>query len=347
MEGDTDVNLYFLNAGTDTVGIGTATPGSKFEVAGDDSGQAENAAQIQIVGATDANKQLRVAYDTTGNFAWIQAVTQGTGQDPLALNPDGGNVGIGDTTPDALFDVAGDAIIDNELTMGAGSVGDPSVNFVGALNTGMYLGSTVGDDQIAFSMAGTSRFTIGNTGGTPLANWPQSGAFGTGNIQGATLTIGSNTSGNGAAGILVLKQEDDVGSYVWSDTSLLLRISTTPPEEDGTPSDTSGTVVGDQTSSLDSKILLGEFTNYAYGLRAILDAPLYAFRYRSGAYNDESFVGIITDYSPIFGKDREAAHPAGKSLNEITALGMTFSAIRELDRRNTELARRVERLEGR
>jgi len=34
IEGDTDANLFFLDASTDRIGIGTATPGSKLEVAG-------------------------------------------------------------------------------------------------------------------------------------------------------------------------------------------------------------------------------------------------------------------------------------------------------------------------
>lgn len=34
-EGDTDANLFFLDASTDRIGIGTATPGYKFDVSGD------------------------------------------------------------------------------------------------------------------------------------------------------------------------------------------------------------------------------------------------------------------------------------------------------------------------
>jgi len=34
MQGDTDANLFFLDASTDRIGIGTATPGSEFEVSG-------------------------------------------------------------------------------------------------------------------------------------------------------------------------------------------------------------------------------------------------------------------------------------------------------------------------
>ena len=140
MEGDTDVNLFFLDASTDTVGIGTATPGSQFEVAGDDSGQAENAAQIQIVGATDANKQLRIGYDTTSNFGWIQPVRVGTGQDALALNPDGAFVGIGLTGPATILEV------ENSLA-----------------TTGIQISNTAtdGDPFLSFALSGTSLITMG------------------------------------------------------------------------------------------------------------------------------------------------------------------------------------------
>ena len=92
--------------------------------------------------------------------------------------------------------------------------------------------------------------------------------------------------------------------------------------------DGSGTVVGTQTSSLDSKNIIEPFTDYGRALNAIIDAPLFDFTYKSGAFGSQRFTGIVTDYAPTFGMDRDDTHPAGKSLNEITAHGYTFAAIK-------------------
>ena len=53
------------------LGIGTSSPTSKLTVALDDTTGTVGA---RIVGATDANRQLRLAYNTTGNYANIQAI---------------------------------------------------------------------------------------------------------------------------------------------------------------------------------------------------------------------------------------------------------------------------------
>lgn len=72
--------------------------------------------------------------------------------------------------------------------------------------------------------------------------------YGTGNLKyGSILGIGRNTSGNGAAGSLALYAKDGTAYFLWVDATGKLRIATAPPDEDGTPSDTSGTVVGTQS----------------------------------------------------------------------------------------------------
>lgn len=58
-------------------------------------------------GITNPNNNIYVGYDSAGNYGRIQAITEGTALRPLALNPDGGNVGIGTTSPGAKLDVRG------------------------------------------------------------------------------------------------------------------------------------------------------------------------------------------------------------------------------------------------
>jgi hypothetical protein len=89
------------------VGIGTTGPGSKFVVQADDTSSYLDAKQIVIQGNSNPNQQLELGYKTSGNYGVIQAVQQGTGYKPLALQPLGGNVGIGTASPGHLLQVSG------------------------------------------------------------------------------------------------------------------------------------------------------------------------------------------------------------------------------------------------
>ena len=84
------------------VGIGTLTPGAPLSV--------ESSTPffgIMVGENSGANpKQLLFGYDTTSNFASIQAVQQGVSYAPLVLQRNGGSVGIGTTTPASKLGVA-------------------------------------------------------------------------------------------------------------------------------------------------------------------------------------------------------------------------------------------------
>jgi len=127
IEGDTDANLLFVDAGTDRVGIGTGAPGYKFHVIGSCGGGAfgypfvlemsDCTSGIYVAGftgaignATDGDTLL----NSGGNFI----IAPGTGHDILLVGgawnnavsmtiKDGGNVGIGTTTPSTELDVDG------------------------------------------------------------------------------------------------------------------------------------------------------------------------------------------------------------------------------------------------
>jgi hypothetical protein len=107
---DSDNTAYYLdaaNSGTSllvagSVGIGTTSPSNKTTIQADATGVsfADNSvAQLVIRGATNTAKRLGLGIDTTNNIGVIQAQLYGTGAYPLALNPVGGNVGIGTTSP--------------------------------------------------------------------------------------------------------------------------------------------------------------------------------------------------------------------------------------------------------
>lgn len=75
------------------VGIGTTSPGTKLQVASDSSDK------LWLTGVTNPLMQLRLGYDVTNNYGYIQSLQSGTAFKTLALNPSGGNVGIGTTSP--------------------------------------------------------------------------------------------------------------------------------------------------------------------------------------------------------------------------------------------------------
>ncbi|HMS85088.1 MAG TPA: hypothetical protein PKD12_15690 [Nitrospira sp.] len=146
------------------------------------------------------------------------------------------------------------------------------------------------------------------------------GDFGN-NVVGPSVRLTRNTNGTkpGAAFVNLMNRAG-TAYRIWPDASGNLRIHTADPIYDN---DGLGTVIGTQTSSLDSKIILGEVGDPLEALQAVLEAAqkLMRFQYKSGAFNGEEFEGVVTDFSPRYGMDRDEEHPAGKSLNVIQILG--------------------------
>ncbi len=100
--------------GSGNVGIGFTSPDRNFQVAADLSPSVTvgtilgaNGSQFDITGSTGSNltKKLAFGLDTTNNYGYIQTGNnQGVGSTPplaLILQPAGGNVGIGFTSPNS------------------------------------------------------------------------------------------------------------------------------------------------------------------------------------------------------------------------------------------------------
>ncbi len=81
-------------------------------------------------------------------------------------------------------------------------------------------------------------------GGLPSEVFIPNSANGVGTVVGNVMAVGRNTSGNGAPGALELFDKSGAGWFFWVDTTGVLRVADVLPQEDGTPADTSGTVVG-------------------------------------------------------------------------------------------------------
>lgn len=143
----------------------------------------------------------------------------------------------------------------------------------------------------------------------------------------------NNNASTPAPASLILRQGNNTWSTLWSDNSGNLRIGGFASGI--TSADiNSGTVVGTQTSSLDTKDVIGEpDTDSLWGRIASGSQAVRRFAYKSGAFNGEEFSGVVVDYAPHYGMDRDETHPAGKSLNTINAIGDLLLAVSQLNER--------------
>ena len=121
------MTAQFVNAqnafpATGNVGIGTTTPDFRTHVAQDitmNSDITAGTAQLSVGGATSTGKRMILGYDTNGNgFGFIKAGNLGVVWTSLSLQPNGGNVGIGTTTPSAKLEVMGGY---NDVSLNANS----------------------------------------------------------------------------------------------------------------------------------------------------------------------------------------------------------------------------------
>ncbi len=152
------------------------------------------------------------------------------------------------------------------------------------------------------------------------------GALSNGTGMGGLLSADRNTSGTPAAGLVRLRDNANNWRHIWPDATGVLRIGTTQPTN---AQDTSGTVVGAQTSSLDAKYIVAGETSIKDVLAAVQRGAeaVRRFTYKSGAYNGEEFEGVVVDYAPRYGMDKDEEHEAGKSLNLINAVGDLLRAV--------------------
>ncbi len=102
-DADTITNSIVYDNGTN-VGIGTTNPDSKLDVKGPSATPADGNQTLSITNTTGGT-QLNIG-TAENSYGWIEA-REGATLRNLLLNPNGGNVGIGTTSPGERLDVDG------------------------------------------------------------------------------------------------------------------------------------------------------------------------------------------------------------------------------------------------
>lgn len=209
--GDTDTGIY--SPGADQLGLSTGgtarltvAANGAVNTTGDFTcgGTLRTSTALQSTGGRSLFRAINEpyavgsAYSATSGFVYFGAANEsatpdarisGAGGGSLMYLQNGGNVGIGTTTPATRLEVAG------QITVGAGSVSAPSVvSATGTADTGIYFPGT---DIFAVATAGANRiYCLANgrvgigTSTTPqaLLGVNQAGNFGT-----DFLSVGSGT----------------------------------------------------------------------------------------------------------------------------------------------------------
>jgi hypothetical protein len=129
---------------------------------------------------------------------------------------------------------------------GDGAVGAPGIAFNSDSDTGFYraAGPPV---SLRVAVDGSYIAQIRSTAGSGPKHNLEIAECADASNSGPYIAIGRNTGGSGAAACLALADNTGTLHWLWVDATGDLRISSDPPQADGTPSDTSGTIVGTQS----------------------------------------------------------------------------------------------------
>jgi len=123
VEGDTNAHLLFVDASADKVGIGTSSVGAPLHVFGSATA-ASKASQTGVFTVHSASTvQLNIGAENVAPYGvWMQTRdTSGTASNyPIVLNPLGGNIGIGTSSPTHNLTIGTTAASDFVLSLRGG-----------------------------------------------------------------------------------------------------------------------------------------------------------------------------------------------------------------------------------
>lgn len=207
------------------------------------------------------------------------------------------------------------------VTRGNGNASAPTFSFNADADNGMY---RIGTNDVGFATGGTLRLEIDSSGNLKTTT----ADYGNGTAA-PVIEIGRNNNAtNTAAGSVNFLSKGGTNGYVWQDNAGNLRVHTAAPSN---ANDTSGTVIGTQTSTRDTKQDITDFTDYSWALDTVANTPLHYFRYIhdvNGYGNDSPLakyrLGYIADeVDPVYMWDN--------TIDQVSVNGILLASVKELN----------------
>ena len=154
------------------VGIGTATPDAILHIVGvhDDDGIAT---QLKVSDSDDITQYCSMGYENALDAGVIAAADNDTGWKPVLINPIGGKVGIGTTTPAKALHVVNSALVKGRPTFtlsGSIDVTGTNVNVPGT-STKYLTELSIGDDIVVSGETRTIASITNDTTATVTSAW--------------------------------------------------------------------------------------------------------------------------------------------------------------------------------
>jgi len=206
------------------VGIGTASPGAKLEV----TSGLSSVTYLSQIGSSYINRGVKIGAIATIGAIQGYKLSDGTDQN-LALNPTGGNVGIGTTSPGGKLDVSGSNVADDNNVVTGFSANLYNLysrqkgNYAGISGTNypLQLFSGTGPGIFEIYTQGTKTLVLGTNATERMRIDGTSGNVGIGTASpGAKLDVitsarvFNNVGANSIANLYVSVSKDGVGGGV-------------------------------------------------------------------------------------------------------------------------------------
>ena len=208
---------FFWDASAESLGIGNTSPIAALDVTGTDAagtltslGDTVTRAAAVIRGSTHANGYgLYVGYgNSTTDAQYIQSTrASGSTAFPLLLNPYGGNVGIGTSSPSSPLEVAGGSSYPttkfsrdggSAATQGYLTTGFSAIGYSGGTGADAYL---VAEHGFGFAVnAGTNALVITDGGNVGIGTSSPSQALAVESSSAGVTRVSITNTGNAAAG---------------------------------------------------------------------------------------------------------------------------------------------------